>query len=138
MIGSPAEAVVYTPSFSLIEYNLDIPLDLPPVETVVDKPVENLGVTYYCVTYLREVRGLNVRGDAYTIQPNTPLRYARRGDIILLEYGDVSHASEIIGFINGEPVVIEANFKRGQVTQRLLTLSKERVRGIYRPKEKAA
>lgn len=104
--------------------------------------------TYSCVLYLREVRGIEVYGDAINLQPNLPSENLDVGDVLVLRYGKVGHVAEIIGYegeqkltVNGRTVlvpetltILEANFKAGQVTVRTLAWDDTHIKGVYRPK----
>lgn len=90
-----------------------------------------------CVRYLREVMGVQIKGDAWTIRPNAETRFARAGDVLLTNEGP-GHAALITGFF--EPVegdiwakVTETNFSRCKPTTRMIRLSDKEVRGLYRP-----
>lgn len=91
----------------------------------------------YCVLWLRQVKGVDVHGDAWTIQPNQPTKFARVGDVLLMDY-DVGHAALITSI--SEPsedkiylTITEANFHRCSVDTRVVALSDDHIRGIYRP-----
>lgn len=95
-----------------------------------------------CILWLRQVQGVNVHGDAWTIQPNAPLAQASLGDVLLLSYNE-EHGAEIVGFDdwvteNGvmRPqtiLIVEANFKRCQVTNRRIAWNDPAIRGLYHP-----
>jgi hypothetical protein len=88
----------------------------------------------FCVLWLREKRGLDIHGDAGTIEANVKLADLTIGDVLLLSYAGIEHAAEVIDYsAAGNPVVIEANYKHCQVTAREIDLSRETVRGVYRP-----
>lgn len=86
-----------------------------------------------CVQWLRERRGINIRGDAWTIEGNVKLADAQIGDVILLDYSGLAHAALITGWSGKGAIVEEANFKRCQRTVREVDLGSEHIRGIYRP-----
>ena|SRR3990167_7865669 len=96
--------------------------------------------TCFCVQYLREVHGVNIKGDAWTLKPNISRWNVDVGDVLLLQYGKVSHAALVIGFEWEEgrqtPTyywIVEANWKRCQVTSRRIAWESSEVRGIYNP-----
>lgn len=132
-------AVTYTRKPAPVFYTVVKPVEpvIEPVEAIV-KPVRasRLSNTYYCVKWLREEMGVNIRGDAWTIQPNVFDGTLNTGDVLLLEYGNISHASLVLGFVDGKPAIIEANKVRGKVTERIIDFRSETLRGVYRPLEK--
>lgn len=95
-----------------------------------------------CVAWLRTERGINIRGDAWTIRPTHPLNMASEGDVLLTTEGP-GHAAEIISFEgqileNGyiRPAyirVLESNYTRCRVGTRLIPWNDPEIRGIYRP-----
>lgn len=96
-----------------------------------------------CVRWLREVRDINVRGDAYTISPSISREMASVRDVVLFDIGNIDHAAEITGFegamILGNFIVpryihiIEANYKTCQVTTRKIEWTDTSIKGIYHP-----
>lgn len=102
-----------------------------------------LSVEYECIRWLREVRGINIRGDAWTIVPNLPLKNADIGQVLLFDYGGVGkdHGAEIVSF-EGQMLydgyiapryinVIEANYEPGKVTQRRILWTDPRIKGVF-------
>src|SRR3990167_1158472 len=94
----------------------------------------------YCVLWLRNQMGVNIKGDAVTLYPNISTWNVDVGDVLLLQYGRVSHAALVIGFEWEEgrqtPThywIVEANWKRCQVTSRKIEWESSEVRGIYSP-----
>ncbi len=96
----------------------------------------------FCVMWLRLERGIQIKGDAWTITPTHSLRMASEGDVLLTAEGP-GHAAEIVGF-EGEidmgtyisPAyirVLESNYSRCKVTFRLIPWNSPEIRGIYRP-----
>ena len=94
----------------------------------------------FCVLWLREVRGIDIRGDAWTLKPSKPLKMATEGDVLLTTEGP-GHAAEIIGFEGLIRVgdfthpafirVIEANYSRCKVGTRLIPWNSPEIKGIY-------
>lgn len=95
-----------------------------------------------CVRYLREIRGIPIRGNAWAIEPTHSLEMAVEGDVLLTREGP-GHAAEIVGF---EGIVaednytrpeyiwlIEANYSRCRVGTRKIRWDDPEIRGIYRP-----
>lgn len=93
-----------------------------------------------CVQWLREVRGIEIKGDAWTI-PAESLKMADVGHVLLTTEGP-GHAAEIIGFrgevqesgyIHPEYIeVIESNYTRCKVGTRLIPWNSPVIRGVYR------
>lgn len=99
-----------------------------------------LPIKGWCVLWLRTDRGIDVRGDAWDIQPNVALRNADVRDVLLLNEGP-GHAAEITGF-EGEMlydgyvvpryVWIIENWL-GKVRTRKIPWEDAKIRGVYRP-----
>ena len=96
--------------------------------------------TCFCVLFLREEMGVNIRGDAVQQISNISKWNVDVGDVLLLQYGKVSHAALILGFEWEEGrqtpksfKIIEANKVRCKVTIRDIAWSDEHIRGIYNP-----
>jgi hypothetical protein len=86
-----------------------------------------------CVRFLRERLGVNIRGDAHTIAPNTPLGDIGIGTVILFDYGDISHAALIIGLNRDIATIHEANWRHCTETVREVSIYDPSVRGFFRP-----
>jgi len=95
-----------------------------------------------CIRALREIRGINIRGNANTIPVTNPLNEATEGDVLLFDVGRLDHGAEIIGF-KGEVhngthiapefiIVWEANWKRCQTGIRLVRFDDPKLKGVYR------
>jgi len=89
---------------------------------------------------LREVQGVNIKGDAWTLRPNISRWNVDIGDVLLLKYGKVHHASLVIGFEWEEgrqtPThfwVVEANYDRCKVSSRKIEWEDPAIKGIYHP-----
>lgn len=107
-----------------------------PVVIGAPKPVPK-SVLCSCVLYLRTALGVDVHGDAWTIPSNTPKKYARVGDVVLLDY-NIGHAAVITAVT--EPAenkiyltIAESNFHSCKPDTRVIALADEHIRGIYRP-----
>ena len=94
-----------------------------PEKIIQEEPVQDIctGPFCSCVIFLRETKGLDVRGDAEFLVPNyfgTP----REGDIALFKYSSgVAHAAYVFtSFTDNAFYVHEANFKRGEYTERAI------------------
>lgn len=95
-----------------------------------------------CIRYLREIRGVDVRGDAWTIPVTHKLEAATVGDVLLFDTNP-DHGAEIIGTV-GEvlkfPYVLpeyfliaETNWKPCTPDVRLVSFNDPRLKGVYRP-----
>ena len=90
------------------------------VEPVVEK------VECYCVTYLRERLGVNIRGDASTIIPNTDKPII--GGVVLFKY---DHASRIKLILLDRLIVEESNYEKCTPTERVIMKEDKDIRGYY-------
>ena len=93
-----------------------------------------------CVRWLREAQGVNIKGNAWEIYPNASMWNIDVGQVLLTQYGKVSHASLVIGFEWDEwkqtPVniiVVEANYDRCKVGVRKIAWNSHEIRGVYKP-----
>lgn len=86
-----------------------------------------------CVLFLRERLGVDIHGDAGTIIPNIPLAEASVGDVILLDYDGTGHAALITKVTGKGFIVHEANYKHCQEGNREVDVTRESIRGFYRP-----
>jgi len=86
-------------------------------------------VKCFCVTYLREVLGVNIRGDAHTIPANSkPIK----GGVVLLNTSDGSgHAALIVDFTPEGYRVKESNWKKCQPGTRVIPYNDPLIRGFY-------
>ena len=64
-----------------------------------------------CVRYLREVLGINIRGDAINIQPNIEKPFV--GAVILLDFDGVGHAGLTKYVLSDRIIYQDSNFIRG-------------------------
>lgn len=107
----------------------------PPLPVASDisqevEEAEEYDVRCFCVTWLREVKGLSIRGHAKDIVPNVaePFKYG----VVLIDYGDVSHAGYIEGILpNGKIYYQSANETPCEVTYNTIAPDDPRVRGFY-------
>lgn len=90
-----------------------------------------------CVLYLRESLGVSIHGNSWDIMPNTPTKFARVGDVVLLSYNE-EHVALITKV--SEPTedkiyltLDESNFHHCEADTRTIALSDDHIRGIYRP-----
>ena len=63
-----------------------------------------------CVTYLREIRGIPIRGDADTIIPNLDIPI--KGVVVIFNYNGVYHVAEV-GYVLLDRFIIEAESNFG-------------------------
>ncbi len=97
----------------------------------------------YCVLWLRTDRGINIRGNAWDIQPTHHVSQAKIGDVVLFDYGgkDKDHAALILaleqeydyGGIYGSQYALLTENWEGKVRVRKISLLAPEVKGIYRP-----
>lgn len=104
-----------------------------------------LPVECMCVAALHQLAGVNIRGDADTLSPNTPFENLEAGDVLLMRYGNVYHAALIISYsgavaLPSEGIVVpktitieEWNYVHCKHTIRTLAFNDEHIRGIYTP-----
>lgn len=69
--------------------------------------------------------------------PNTPTKFARTGDVVLLSY-NVGHVALITDISEPTPdnillTIDESNFHHCKVDTRVIALNDSHIRGIYRP-----
>lgn len=107
-------------------------------------PSLTLAKECYCVKFIREQMGVEVKGDAWTIMPNKDTTFMSAGDVLLTREG-MGHASLVTGFegntyVNG--VVVPAFIKvverwpdgeRCIVRTRLIPWGDTKIRGVYSP-----
>jgi len=97
-----------------------------------------------CIQALREIRGIDIRGNANTIPVTHSLNEATEGDVLLwnTRSGD-DHGDEIIGFegqvhmgTHYEPeyiLVWGCNWTPCKCGERKVKWDDERLKGVYRP-----
>lgn len=90
-----------------------------------------------CVLYLRTALGVDVHGNAWNITPNVATKYARVGDVVLLDY-NVGHAAVVTKVTEPSEneiylTIAESNFHHCTPDTRVIALADEHIRGIYRP-----
>lgn len=98
-----------------------------------------------CVRYLREVVGIDVRGDAWTIVPNVRRENLVEGDVLLFDYGGKGkdHAAVIVSF-EGEVdlgyatapefiYIFETNYKKCTPGYRKVRWDDPSIKGGLRP-----
>lgn len=88
-----------------------------------------------CVGYLRQVLGINVRGDANTIQPNASIATVVEGDVLLFYYPTtrVHHAAVVTHVKDGYLTISESNYRACTPTTRTIHYLDPTIKGIYRP-----
>ena len=97
---------------------------------VMPQKEEEYDIACFCVTFLREIKGVNIRGNASDIRPN--IDHPLVGGVVLQKYGDVYHASYISAiFPNGNLWVEEANKKPCEITSRVIELDDKAIYGYF-------
>lgn len=90
-----------------------------------------------CVLYLREIMGVNIHGNADTINPNVPDNYVNTGDVILFDYPHGYHVAAVQKvWMTGETTYIqiaESNFHTCTPDVRTILMTDPAVRGVFRP-----
>lgn len=95
----------------------------------------------YCVLYLRQELGVDIRGNANTIKANIPVNQIKEGDVVLFSYEKVDHVALISDIIQAtypsRPEIYitieESNFHHCKKSTRTIPLNDPAIRGIYRP-----
>jgi hypothetical protein len=88
----------------------------------------------FCVKWIRTHMGVFIQGDAWKQVPNSSVFGAERNDVLLFDYGGTGkdHAALITGFLGEYFTIIEANYKRCQVTERLVHYQDPTIKGVLR------
>ena len=97
-----------------------------PTNSVEVVFVEPTDPNCYCVTYLREVLGINIRGDAKNIIAN--IDEPMVGAVVLFDYG---HAAKIKYRLLDRLIIQESNFEKCTPTERMVMLDDPTIRGYY-------
>jgi len=84
-----------------------------------------------CMRYLTRVKGLDIRGNARDVEPNSPNPIP--GGVIIFRYrSGVAHASFLEYTLpNGNYYVSEWNFKKCQYTERVIKPDDPAIYGFY-------
>jgi hypothetical protein len=82
-----------------------------------------------CVRWIREVKGIPIKGNANTIPRTADKPYA--GGVLLMQYGNVSHAAFIVAPLPGCILVEQANKERCKVTTECIPYDSKEIRGYY-------
>ena len=82
-----------------------------------------------CVRYLREVLDVPIRGNAQDILPNVDIPIV--GGVVLLEYGDYSHAAQIQYLLPKCMYVKQGNKISCQATEECIPYDSENIRGFW-------
>ena len=101
---------------------------LDEVDFATTTPEEPYDVRCFCVTFIREKYGVNIKGDANTIKPNSS---PREGGVVLTRYNGISHVSYIEKFTQEGYLVTESNFKECQITSRVIPYNYPFIVGFY-------
>jgi hypothetical protein len=108
--------------------SLDTPTSLKTAPRTAVEPVE-----CRCSQYLRERRGIAIRGNADTIRPNITPGDAGISDVIIFSYKNGDHVAEIIGYTEKGWLVHESNYSPCKITERDISMRDPAIRGFYRP-----
>lgn len=113
---------------------LKIELPLFPIEpTVLEQGGQEI-TECFCVRYIRETFGVPIRGDASTLESNMTLANAQKGDVVILKYGTVFHASYFLQVFPGGMWVSERILLQGKciTRERLIEWKDKAIYGFYR------
>ena len=112
----------------VVEYTPPEPIE-PPVEVVIERCE---GIYCSCMTYLQIRKNLALYGDAIDQVPNKPLWDIEVGDVILINYDGVGHASYVEYRFPKAVWVSEANYIEGEYSERAIELDDKRIVGAMR------
>lgn len=132
-----AEALAASPER---HYDQALRIEFPiiPIETtVLDQGEREIKVTEcFCVTYIRETFGVPIRGNADTLESNITFQEIKKGDVVLLKYGAVFHASYLLQVFPGGMWVAERILLQGKciTRERLIVWQDKAIYGFYREK----
>lgn len=136
MIGAfvPFDRVVYTaapasyPTGDIwyVSGDATIVIEFEEVVFEEDERCDNIyNYACSCVVYVREIKGIDFQGDAYTAQPNY-FGVPFVGDLAIFHYPDISHLAFVEEvYINGNFKVSEWNYLPGQATTRIIMADDE-------------
>lgn len=136
ILGSPS--VTLAPAgFARAEASQVVEAELPvlvretqPEAVLVPKKAYSDRLECYCVKWLREFKGVDIRGDASTIKPNSiPVV----GGVVLLRYKGSSHAAYIEKMTDEGFVISDANYTPCAVSLRTLPYNDSHIYGFYYP-----
>ncbi len=110
-LNTPSYAVVNVPVQAVVEKIVYLK-EIESTKEEVSLPEHSICDNPYkcCVTYLREIRGIPIRGDADTIIPN--LNVPIKGVVVIFNYGGVYHVAEV-GYVLLDRFIIEAESNFG-------------------------
>jgi len=104
-----------------------------------------LPVACECIRALREIKGVNIRGNANTIPVTHSIYQAVEGDVLLTDIGRLDHGELIVGFEGSvhegtytRPEYIltwGCNWRKCECGPRKVLWTDDRTKGIYRPVE---
>ena len=105
-------------------------------EPTVEQTSEEPNKECFCVRYIRETFGVPIRGDASTLESNMTLANAQKGDVVILKYGTVFHASYFLQVFPGGMWVSERILLQGKciTRERLIEWKDKAIYGFYRHK----
>jgi len=82
-----------------------------------------------CVRYIREVLGVNIKGDAHTIKSNTDIPI--KGGVVLLNYDGIAHVAYVKEVLLDRFIIQESNFKKCTPTERVIKKNDVHITGYY-------
>lgn len=96
----------------------------------VEEPNANLPPEFYCVTYLRERLGVNIRGNAEDILPNITEPFV--GAVVLMDFSGVAHAGLITYNLADRLIFKDSNFIAGTPRDSAMIMKDDpNIRGYY-------
>lgn len=118
---NPSDEASTVPHIFFLE---EKPVYEPPSSTSTGFSVE-----CFCVTWLREVKGYNVKGDADTISPNVEQPFAM--GVVLLDYDGVRHVAGIKHVLIDRLLIEESNFEKCTPTERVIMMDDPHIVGYF-------
>jgi hypothetical protein len=115
-----------------VVYAYEPPIVEEQQPSIVERPICT-GLYCYCVTYIRENRGVDIRGDAKDMEPNY-FGAPQKGDVALFRYSTgSSHVAFIEAILpSGNFYVSEANFIPGEYGERVVMIDDPYLVGFIR------
>jgi len=109
--------------------------DFEPVyyERVELVEVEGENSVYcYCGRYIKYKYGVPINKDASEYEPNIQFINVKRGDLVLLKYGEVAHLAYLLEITNSGLFVDESNYEPCKSGTRLIEWNDEALIGFHR------
>ena len=101
------------------------------VEVVFEEePNANLPPEFYCIAYLRERLGVNIRGNAEDIIPNIEKPFV--GAVILMNFNGIAHAG-LIQYVLADRIIFrDSNFIEGTPRKNVMIMkNSSNIRGYF-------